>query len=190
MPWRGCLLVVAVAVAPTAATACTGSSRSVDPGQTSTDVQSAPETGTSGQTLLIPPPPPLTHKQFVRRLDRLCKVGNRLTERKFGGDVDISDTAESMDAYARLVSRSNRFVQRWRHKTGFFRLNPGDPTDVRNYERYKVLTRRLRNFSIRDQRAAREHDFDELVRLSEIENRTRNQRTNLTADMGLRFCGA
>lgn len=61
-------------------------------------VESAPsETATS--TASEPPvPPPLTHRQFIRRLDHLCKVGNKLSDKKFGSDLTVSDTTESMDA--------------------------------------------------------------------------------------------
>jgi hypothetical protein len=68
-------------------------------------------------------------------------------------------------------------------------LQPGEPKDIRDYARYKELTRRLDNFTTREIRAARYHDYDELTRLFELETKTRNQRTNVTADMGLRFCG-
>jgi hypothetical protein len=141
-------------------------------------------------TSLTPsPPPPLTHKQFVRRLDRLCKVGNRIFERKFKFS-DIYDTAESLDAYAVKLKRANRYNVRWDRRHHFFTLDPGEPEDIRNYDRYKALTYRLRNYFEREVRAARQHSFEEILRLTGLEERTRNRRTSLTADMGLRFCGA
>jgi hypothetical protein len=135
------------------------------------------------------PPPPLTHKQFIRRLDRLCKVGNKASARRFQFE-DIYDTAESMDAYAAKLAKVNRYINRSDRKHGFFKLDPAEPDDARDYERYKEMTRRLRNFSLRQVRAARRHQFEEIVRLLDLEKQTRNQRTKLTADMGLRFCGA
>jgi hypothetical protein len=137
-----------------------------------------------------PPPPPLTHRQFIHRLDNLCKRGNRATDRRFKSEVTVYETAESMDAYARLLRRSQRFIRRWDQTHGFFMLDPGDPKDVRDYKRYKELTRRSRNLYGRAEAAARHHDYDEIFRVLRIANQTRNQRTKLTADMGLRFCGS
>jgi hypothetical protein len=140
-------------------------------------------------SLTPPPPPPLTHKQFVRQLDHLCRVGNRASARRFKFG-DIYDTAESMDAYAAKLKRANRYIRKWDRRHHFFSLNPGEPEDIRNYDRYKELTKRLRNYSEREVRAARRHSFEEIVRLLGLEEKTRNRRTSLTADMGLRFCGA
>lgn len=165
--------------------ACDSSSGSASPTGSEAAVTSIATTTSTTP----PPPPPLTHKQFIQRLDRLCRIGNRASDRKFSSDVNLSDTAESMDFYARLLARANRFIRKWDRRHGFFKLAPGDPKDIRDYRSYKVLTRRLRNFSMREQVAARRHDFEEIVRLVQIENRTRNQRTRLTADMGLRYCG-
>lgn len=139
-----------------------------------------------------PPPPPLTHREFVRRLDHLCKVGNRAVDRKFNKKFPetIYDTPESMDAYAAVLKRANSYVRRLDRRQHFFGLDPGDPEDIRNYDRYEKLTRRLANYSDREVVAAHRHDFAELSRLFGLEQRTRNHRTDLTADMGLRFCGA
>jgi hypothetical protein len=135
------------------------------------------------------PPPPLTHGQFIRKFDHLCKVGNRASGRRFEFGT-IYDTPESMDAFAAKLAKFNRYIRNWDRKHGFFTLDPGDPQDVRNYERYKVFWRRIANYSGREVLAARRHDFEELLRLFRLEDRTRNQRTRLTADMGLRYCGA
>jgi hypothetical protein len=51
-----------------------------------------------------------------------------------------------MDAYAAWLSRVNRFVAKWDRKHRFYKLDPGDPKDIRGYDRYKTLTRRLRIF--------------------------------------------
>jgi hypothetical protein len=176
--------------------ACSGSSQSADQTQATTPTQSTPAetstsegTGSDTTTAAVEEPPPLTHTQFIRRLDYLCKKGNRATDLRFNFG-DLYDTAESMDAYAHWLTRLNRFVRRWDRNHRFFKLNPGDPEDIRKYDRYKELTLRLRNFSAREITAARHHDFDEIVRLHDLDTRTRNQRTNLTADMGLRSCGA
>ena len=111
-----------------------------------------------------------------------------LTKEKF--PETIYDTPESMDAYAAVLKRANSYVRRLDRRQHFFGLDPGDPEDIRNYDRYEKLTRRLANYSDREVVAAHRHDFAELSRLFGLEQRTRNHRTDLTADMGLRFCGA
>ena len=154
-------------------------------------IESSPTETTGTTTASTPPvPPPLTHRQFIRELDHLCKVGNNLADKKFGGDVTVQDTAESMDAYARLIERAERFNDKFNRKNNFFGLDPALQKDERNYAKYRELSRRLDNYYARVIRAARRHDFQELVRLFALTERARNQRTKVTADMGLRFCGA
>jgi hypothetical protein len=171
--------------------ACSGSSQSADQIQGTTPAQSTEAQATTAEatTSTAEIPSPLTHTQFIHRLDYLCKKGNRATDRRFKFG-DIYDTSESMDAYAHWLARVNRFVRRWDRNHHFFTLNPGAPEDIQKYDRYKELTLRLQNFSAREVVAARHHDFSEIVRLIDLETRTRNQRTNVTADMGLRTCGA
>jgi hypothetical protein len=45
-------------------------------------------------TSTVATPPPLTHREFVRRLDHLCKVGNRAVDRKFNAYRVSENTAE------------------------------------------------------------------------------------------------
>jgi hypothetical protein len=167
---------------------CMGSSSNQE--ALTSPVESSPtETGTT--TVSAPPvPPPLTHRQFIHTLDHLCKVGNNLLDKKFGGDVTVSDTAESMDAYARFIERADRFNDKFNRKNNFFGLDPALEKDQRDYAKYRELSRRLDNYSAREIRAARRHDFEELLRLFALDKKARNQRTKVTADMGLRFCGA
>jgi hypothetical protein len=159
---------------------------------TASATTSEPVATTAGTTTAAAPapPPPLTHRQFIRQLDHLCKIGNRATKRRFEDFGAISDTAASMDAFADWLVRVNRYVRKWDRRHGFFELNPGDESDVRAYERYKALTKQLRIFSRREVLAARRHDFDELRRLFDLEDRVRNRRTRQTARMGLVICGA
>jgi hypothetical protein len=116
-------------------------------------------------------------------------VGNKTFDRRFTFS-DIYDNAESMDAYAAKLKKANRYNRKWDRRHHFFTLDPGDARDVRNYNRYKTFTRRLQNYSNREVFAARHHHFEEILRLFSLEEKTRNKRTDLTADMGLRFCGA
>jgi hypothetical protein len=83
-------------------------------------------------------------------------VGNRVQDRKFKDRFpeEISDTAESMDAYAGILNKANRYVRRWDRIHHFFDLDPSDPKDIRNYSRYKRLTLRLRNYENRIEVAA------------------------------------
>jgi hypothetical protein len=102
----------------------------------------------------------------------------------------VYDTAESVDAYARLIERADQFNDKFHRKNNFFGLDPALEKDQPAYAKYRELSRRLDNCSSRVIRAARHHDFEELLRLFALEKKTRNQRTKVTADMGLRFCGA
>ena len=95
-----------------------------------------------------------------------------------------------MDAYASWLRRVNRYVAKWNRAHGFFNLEPAEEKDVRDYQRYKALSRQLNNLSQREIIAARRHNFDEIVRLFDIEDGVRNHRTRVTSGMGLVFCGA
>jgi hypothetical protein len=164
------------------------SATSASSGETETVLPTTSSGTTTTET--PPPPPPLTHKQFIRRLDRLCKVGNRALDRRFKTFENLNDTTSSMDAYASWLKRGNRYIAKWDRRHGFFDLDPAEPKDIRDYRRYKALTRQLRNLSERELVAARRHDFDEIVRLGPIEERIRSHRTRLTSGMGLVYCGA
>jgi hypothetical protein len=95
-----------------------------------------------------------------RRLDRLCKVGDGATNRRFKPFGDISDSASSMDAYASWLGRVNRYVAKWNRAHGFFKLDPAEENDNRDYQRYKALSRQLNNLYQREIIAARHHNFD------------------------------
>jgi hypothetical protein len=96
---------------------------------------------------------------------------------------------EKMDAFAHRIERADRFNDKFNRKNNFFALDPALEKDQRAYTKYRELSRRLDNYTAREIRAARHHDFEELLRLFALEKKTRNQRTAVTADMGLRFCG-
>ena len=95
-----------------------------------------------------------------------------------------------MESYARLLERADRFNDKFDHKNNFFGLDPALEKDQRGYAKYRELSRRLDNYNAREIRAARRHDYDEPLRLFALDEKTRNQRTKVTADLGLRFCGA
>ena len=48
-----------------------------------------------------------------------------------------------MDAYASWLRRVNRYVTEW-DRRHFFKLEPAEPKDIRDYRRYTELTRQLR----------------------------------------------
>jgi hypothetical protein len=104
-------------------------------------------------------------------------VGNRVQDRKFKEKFpeNISDTPESMEAYARILSKANRYVRRWDRTHHFSDLDPGEQKDIRKYNRYKRLTLRLRNYQERIVIAAERHNFEELQRLLSLDARTRNK---------------
>jgi hypothetical protein len=95
-----------------------------------------------------------------------------------------------MDAYAKVLAKANQSIRRWDRRHHFYGLDPGEAKDIRQYARYTTLTRRRRNYSNREVIAARHYEFEEINRLFGLEQRTKNKRTDLTADMGLRYCGA
>ena len=95
-----------------------------------------------------------------------------------------------MDAFASWLRRVNRYITKWDRHHGFFKLDPAEEKDVRDYQRYKAFTRQLRNLSMREIVAAERHNFDEIVRLFDIEGSVRKSRTKLTSRMGLVYCGA
>lgn len=83
----------------------------------------------------------------------------------------------------------NRVMARFDRRRGFGKLHPASAKDVRGYRHYLALYDRLRVFWAREVLALRRHDLDEYYRLDRLAEHTRNQRTNVTADMGLKVCG-
>jgi hypothetical protein len=60
-------------------------------------VESAPSETTGTTTTSAPlPPPPLTHREFIRTLDHLCKVGNNLADKKFGSKTPNNPPGDAL----------------------------------------------------------------------------------------------
>jgi hypothetical protein len=114
----GSLLLLLLAIA---GGGCNGSS-SADREALTGPVESGPVETTGTTTSSLPPvPPPLTHRQFIHTLDQVCKVGNRLLDRMFAdAPTTIYDTAESLDAYAKLLEKADAFGERWFYKKNHF----------------------------------------------------------------------
>ena len=168
------------------ATGCLGSG---GPGETN----AAPTGSIATTTLLTTPtvtePVTLTHRHFVRRLDGLCRKFNKKLDRKFGAAEDAAIAANDYGRLADLMKRSNRLDRPFYRAVK--RLGSQVPDrDARGLRRYLTFSHELDNFGNRYIRALRHSDENELGRLNVLIEHTRNQRTRVTARMGLKRCGS
>jgi hypothetical protein len=135
------------------------------------------------------PPAPLSHRVFVKRLDRICRQSNSQLDRRFGAAEDAAIAANDYDRLADLMKRAeraNRPFYRAVKKLGL-RVPDKDEAGLRRYLR---LSHELDVFKSRYIKALRDHDDDELDRLNGLIEHTRNERTRVTARMRLRECGS
>ncbi len=145
---------------------------------------STPET-TTDSTTTIAGPPPVTHRQFVKRLDGLCRLyslkGDRLNKR-------YADVLRSTDyaAIADVYRRAERIQAPWR--AAVVRLEV-PPNDRRRFRRYLALADRIDGLFHREIRALRRQDEAEFARIDGLITQTRNQRTTAAVDLGLQVCG-
>ena len=127
------------------------------------------------------PTPVITHRQFIRVLDSMCrKVNKRLDA------INRQYPNPTYDQAARLWTLGHRVSVRF-----FRQIKALDVPmeDMRGFERYLTLTRQLLVLQVRMIRALRAHDDDEITRLSGLIDSIRNQRTRVTSQMGLTVCG-
>jgi hypothetical protein len=178
-------VIGALAIAVTGCSVGGGSSKA-------TESQSEPVATTTTPaptTTVVVESIPLTHVQFTRRLDRLCKRFNRKQDRRFGAAEDAAVAANDYEGLANLYERSLRAGR------PFYRAvrrlgNRVPEEDAGALRRYLSLSRELDIYSLRYVRALRHHDDTELGRLNGLTEQTRNRRTRVTAKMGLRVCGS
>jgi hypothetical protein len=131
-------------------------------------------------------PPPLTHAMFIRRLDRICKRGNRAIDRS-NKRLEAAFARGDYDAAADIWARTKK------------RLDPPFYAKVRalvppsrdevGLRRYLELSRQLDVLEVRSIRALRQGDDAERARLDNLMERLSNRRTLVTSRLGLTECG-
>ena len=143
-------------------------------------------TDTGATETAVPEPPPVTHAQFIRRLDRICRRFNRKVDRvndQYADAFAAGDYEASAEAYKNV----QRLVPGWQVQVAALEV---PPEDVGRFGRYLLFVDRLDGFYRRMIRALRQHDDEEIARLDALSERARNQRTNVAVDLGLRVCGS
>ena len=157
---------------------------------TAEEAATSPETPTEPtdtQAVEEPEEQVLTHAQFIRRLDRICRRGNRQIDRA-RERIDAAFTRGDYGEAARLWSRSEK-----RLNPPFYRAVESlavPEEDRRDFERYLELSRQLDVIGQRYIRALRRNDEEEFARLDGISRRLANQRTLVTTRLGLVECGS
>ena len=146
---------------------------------------SSAETPTVSVTVTAAPTP-VTHRQFVKRLDRLCRIYNAKAGR-FNKRYESELTSNDYAAIADLYRRAERQQAPWRVAVVQLEM---PPSDVRRFRRYLGLTDRIDALFRRQIRALRREDVEEFNRLNALIETTRNQRTTAAVDLGLRVCGS
>jgi hypothetical protein len=171
------------------ATACSSGGSKSEPA-TSGATTTAPVAATTTE----PEPAKLTHRQFIHKLDRLCRVGNRAIDRvsgkRFGNGPFYWDTEAQQTAYARMIRVNIRFNVRWEKRHGFLTLDPASSKDAKQYRAYLDLSKQMRVLELKEARALLKHDVNEATRLDGIVTRLQNKRTRVTSSIGLQECGS
>ncbi len=130
--------------------------------------------------------PPLTHAQFIRRLDRLCRRSNRQLDRS-SKRIDAAFARDDYAEAARIWARSNK-----RLDPPFYKAVDALavlPEDAKGLARYLALSRQIDVLEVRYIRAVRQRDEDEMSRVGRLMDRISNNRTLATSRMGLTECG-
>ena len=91
------------------------------------------------------------------------------------------------DAAAKVYARAERITAPWDDAVNKLEV---PPEDERRFRRYMALVDRVDGLFHREIRALRQHDAAELARLDALIAQTRNQRTKVAVDLGLKECGS
>jgi hypothetical protein len=114
---------------------------------------------------------------------------NARLEDRFGAAEEAAVAANDYEKLADLHKRANQLERSF--YAAVRQLSERVPDrDKSGLRRYLALSHELDVFDRRVIRALRAHDDEELARLITLSERVRNQRTRVTARMGLRECGA
>lgn len=141
---------------------------------------------TTPATTTTAAPPPVTHRQFVKGLDFLCRRYNRKLDRFYTRHEDVMNSTDYA-AIVKLNRQARTFNAPWRSAVGRLQV---PPKDKRRFRRYLALTDRMDALIQREQRFILRNDQAELARLDGLVRQARNQRTNVAVDLGLRVCGS
>jgi hypothetical protein len=180
MSARAAVLVLIVLAA-----GCSGGDMA-DPAATRPSVTT--ERATTAITTIVEEPA-LTHREFIRELDRTCRKGNQQAERRFGDELEAASAANDYDRIADVLHESRSLNKPfYRAVRELAREVPEE--DEAGLRRYLSLSRQLDVYYVRLERAYRQADDAELGRISALVEQTRSQRTRVTARMGLRECGS
>lgn len=130
--------------------------------------------------------PALTHTQFIRRFDQICRRGNRAIARA-NRRLQAALARGDNQAAARIWATSLRALG-----PSFYRrvkaLAP-PPEDERGLRRYLNLSRQIGVLETWYIQALRQDDQEEMSRLNRLIERRTHQRTLVTSRMGLTQCG-
>lgn len=127
----------------------------------------------------------LLHKRLGLRPVELFPV----TARPLKTRQAITIAANDYEKLADLLERANRLDRPFYRAVR--RLSEQAPAeDEASLAKYLALSHELDNYGDRYIKALRQHDDDELARLVDLREQTRNRRTRLTARMGLKECGS
>lgn len=182
------LFVLSLAAAGCMGDASGGDATVVGP-ETEVAETAAADTGVADtgvtDTTAAPEPPPVTHAQFIRQLDRIgCRFNRKVGKiNKQYADAFANDYEESAEAYKKV----QRLIPRWQVQIDALEV---PPEDERRFRRYLLFVDRIDGLNARTIRALRRHDDEEIARLGALADRARDQRTNVAVDLGLRVCGA
>lgn len=129
--------------------------------------------------------PTLTHAQFIRQLDGICRRYNK-AEVRF--DRRVADPVFERSGERAWEKVELRYAKR--HNPLFHaevEALAAPPEDENGLRRYLDLTRQREVLYVR---WLREHNDAEIARLDRLIDRVRNRRTLVTSRMGLRVCGS
>src|SRR6266508_4573273 len=104
---------------------------------------------TTDSTTTIAAPPPVTHRQFVKRLDRLCRRYNRKLDRLNKRYADVFDSTDYA-AIASAYRRAERLKAPWRSDVKSLQV---PPRDEHRFRRYLALVDRIDGLFHREIRA-------------------------------------
>jgi hypothetical protein len=178
---------LAAAMAVLVVTACGGDEDSAPAPQTTPP----PETTTVEQveTSSDEADPGMTHEEFVSELDAWCKAGNAEAEQRFGAAVEDASDASDYDGLADALEERQEWAAEEQERMPVQEEDLSEE-DAEAFGHYLAVTARIEGLLDRFIKALRERDDDEINRLSDLVEQARNERTNLTVDMGLSECGS
>lgn len=152
-----------------------------------TSTEASAETTETATVEVEVEPPTLTHRQFIRRFDQICRKGNRAIARA-NRRLQAAFARGDNQAAARIWAKSLRTLDPLFYRRVKALAPP--PHDEQGLRRYLNLSRQIGVLETRFIRALRRDDQEEMSRLNRLIRRLSNQRTLVTSRMGLTECGS